>query len=124
MYPKQEKKPEKVPVVKPLPDKSDLLLQGSMIYLNYGFIFSKKANIWNKLSDFEHDLAGFFAAYRIEASPITTIDGASGPHMLLLTKIETVGGLINAKGINLSQQPAQRSINVTNRLVSSLGVKK
>ena len=96
-----------------------------MISLAYNFIFSKEANIWSNLYDFENDLNDFFAAHGLEAEIITTVDGSSGGRMMLLDKIqETSLGKLDNKDVNnatrLKPGNPQTSGKTTKQMTSAL----
>lgn len=96
-----------------------------MISLQYNFVFSKEANIWNNLYDFENDLFDFFAAHGIEGELITTVDGSSGGRMMLLDKIaETSLGKLDNKDINratyLKPGTPQTSNKMAKQMTSTL----
>jgi hypothetical protein len=73
------------------------------VYLEYAFIFTKDSNIWNHLYEFEKDLAAFFSAKGLECEQVSTLEGSTGKHLLMIRKATSaVETLVNPKGVNLT----------------------
>lgn len=82
-------------------------------------MFSKEDNLWNKLSEFEQDLADFFAAHGLEAEPLITMDGSQ--NVMVLSKIQAIPTLQNTKGVNLPKGPkAEKSDKIVKNLTKGL----
>lgn len=100
-------------------------IKSKMISLTYNFIFSKEANIWNNIYDFEHDLNDFFAAHGLECENITTVDGSSGGRMMLIDSIgDTSLGKLDNKDVNkataLNPAIPQKSGAMVKQMTSTL----
>ena len=59
------------------------------VFLEYMFIFEPKAS-WQRLYEFEKDLAKFFADHGLEAEVMRMIEGGSTRHALLIKKKEVI----------------------------------
>lgn len=100
----------------------------TMVALTYTFIFSKSANLWNHVYQWENDLADFFAANGLEAEIVKTVEGSNGGRMMIIKKIDMDQFLTNTKGVNLqknlpqgkSQKSSQIVTNLTNKLVGKV----
>ena len=60
-----------------------------MVFLKYNFLFDP-AESWAHLSQFESDLADFFAANGMEADIVKSVSGQVGERVLLLKRIAVV----------------------------------
>ena len=61
----------------------------SFVFLEYTFMFDA-IDTWQRLSQFENDLADFFAAHEVEANIIETMSGQSGRRIMLLKKVDAM----------------------------------
>ncbi len=96
-----------------------------MISLQYSFLFSKEANIWTNIYDFENDLNKFFAERGLECENITTVDGSSGGRMMWVNKLpDSSLGKLDNKDVNKATQlpsaNAQKSSQMTKHLTGKL----
>lgn len=94
-----------------------------MISIQYQFVFSKDANIWNNIFDFEQDLSDFFLSNGLECDTVETVRGSYGPRMILIKKIDNIKKLQNQKGVDTRNMPGKPSKvltkGMTNQLVKS-----
>ncbi len=103
-------------------------MDGKMVALTYTFIFSKSANLWNHVYQWENDLADFFAANGLEAEVISTVEGSNAGRMMIIKKLDMDQFLTNTKGVNLqktlpqgkAQKSAQIVTNLTNKIVGKV----
>lgn len=95
----------------------------SMISIQYQFIFSKDANIWNNINEFEQDISDFFLSNGLECNVVSTVRGSYGPRMILISLIPDGRTLKNPKGVDLKSKPGKPSQvltkGFTNKLVNS-----
>lgn len=102
-----------------------------LVQLTYSFMFSRRDNIWNNISEFEHDLEKFFAHKGLEAEAITFVEGSSGHRTLYLRDVSQEMKLRNDRDVFRAQQMAkkapEKSYKTTEKLVnrvnSSIGGK-
>lgn len=95
--------------------------QDTLVSITYQFIFSKHANIWQNVYDFEKDLSDFFLANNLEANVVQTVRGSTGGRIVWISKIEQTPKLMNMKGVNLKAkaQPSATDIKGLTRKISS-----
>ncbi len=64
-----------------------------IVLLEYNFLFDS-VSTWQHLSQFESDLADFFAAHDLEAQLIQGITGQSGKRIMIIKKISKPEGMV------------------------------
>lgn len=96
--------------------------QDTFVSLTYQFIFSKQANIWNTIFDFEKDLNVFFMSNGLDAQVINTVRGSTGGRIIMVRKFEEMPTLKNMKGgpLKAKSQPSATDVQgLTNKMNDS-----
>lgn len=91
-----------------------------MVSITYQFIFSKDANIWNNITEFEQDISDFFASNGLECDIVTTVSGSSGGRIILIKKIDDIRTLKNQKGVDTRNKLSKPSSTLTKGFTNQL----
>jgi len=97
--------------------------KAKMVQLSYTFVFNRRDNIWNHITDFEHDLMNFFKDKGLEAQQVTFIDGSGGNRMLYIRDTSKDMTLRNDKNLTpqtLPQAKPSSSYTTTKHLVARM----
>ena len=58
-----------------------------LAFLEYTFIFESDPDTWSRGTDFEDDLASFFSAHGLEATPFKTV-GGTGRRVIYIQRVD------------------------------------
>jgi hypothetical protein len=95
-----------------------------LVQLTYSFMFSRRDNIWNNITEFEHDLDKFLMSKGLEAEVITFVEGSSGHRTLFLRDVSKEQTLRNDKTLSPLTLPSAKpsaSYKMVNKLSDSVG---